>query len=327
MKYRRLGRAGVKVSEISLGTWILCDSLEEKRRAFEVIDQAYERGVNFFDTASSYAEGRAEAMLGEALSRHERSSYVVASKVYWPTGIGPNCRGLSRKHIFEQVHASLRRLRTDYIDLYYCHWFDPDTPVDETLRAFDDLVRQGKVLYIGVSNWTPVELAEGFRIVDEYLLNRIVAHQASYNMFDRHIEDELIDLCAQHGVGHVAFSPLAQGVLGGKYRRGWEPPEGSRARRDNIDAVVTVWHYLQDDILDAVEPLTGIARSLGLDLAQLALAWVLRQHNVASALVGASRPDQIDANAKAAGVTLPLEVQEDIKRILQSVNTSVKRTR
>jgi len=325
MNYRRLGSAGIQVSEISLGTWILCDALEQKEEAFAVIDKAHDLGINFFDTANAYSEGRAEQILGEALRKYRRSSYVLATKVYWPKGRWPNERGLSRKHIFDQVHASLERLGTSYIDLYYCHWFDPDTRLEETLKAMDDLVRQGKVLYVGVSNWSAVQISEALRVADQYLLDRIVANQPSYNMFDRYIEEESIALCEANGIGQVVYSPLAQGVLTGKYKPGAKPPESSRANKKGIGAMVTVRDYLNEEFLAKAEQLQPIARDIGLELSQLALAWVLRLPNVASALIGASRADQVEANAKASGVRLSEEVQEAVGNVLDSIRGSVRR--
>lgn len=325
MNYRRLGSAGIKVSEISLGTWILCDALEKKATAFEVIDKAYQLGINFFDTANAYSDGRAEMIVGEALRKYPRSSYVLATKVYWPMGHGPNERGLSRKHIFDQVHASLQRLGTSYIDLYYCHWFDPDTSVEETLKTMDDLVRQGKVLYVGVSNWSAVQISEALRVADRYLLDRIVASQPSYNMFDRYIEEESIALCEMNGIGQVVYSPLAQGVLTGKYRTRAKPPDSSRANKKGIRAMVTVQDYLKDEFLEKAELLEPIAHGIGLELSQLALAWVLRVPSVASALIGASRPDQIEANVKASGVRLADDVEEAVRKVLDSIRISVRR--
>ncbi len=211
MLYRRLGRTGLKVSEISLGTWISCDNLAQKEASIRIIDAAYQAGINFFDTANVYSDGRAETILGEALAKYPRESYVLATKVFWPMGDGPNDRGLSRKHVFEQVDKSLRRLGVDYLDLYYCHWFDKETPIDETLRAMDDLIARGKVLYLGVSNWTAAQISQGLCTVERYRLHPIVANQPSYNMFDRYIEQESLPLCARHGIGLVVYSPLAQG--------------------------------------------------------------------------------------------------------------------
>jgi aryl-alcohol dehydrogenase-like predicted oxidoreductase len=305
MNYRKLGRSGLKVSEISLGSWISCDNLEQKQTSFDIIDKAYSLGINFFDTANAYSGGRAETILGEALQKYPRSSYVLATKVFWPMGQGPNERGLSRKHIFDQVHASLKRLDTDYIDVYYCHWFDSETPLEETLRAMDDLVRQGKVLYVGVSNWTAAQISEGLRVSDHYMLDRIVANQPS-------------------GIGQVVYSPLAQGVLTGKYRRGMALPEGSRAANTGVRAEVMVSDYLTLEILGAVEELLLIAGDMNVKLSQLALAWVLRKQNVASALIGASRPEQVEDNVKASGLQLSAAVLDKIEEILSTIKHPVK---
>jgi aryl-alcohol dehydrogenase-like predicted oxidoreductase len=324
MNYRKLGRSGLKVSEISLGSWISCDNLEQKQTSFDIIDKAYSLGINFFDTANAYSGGRAETILGEALQKYPRSSYVLATKVFWPMGQGPNERGLSRKHIFDQVHASLKRLDTDYIDVYYCHWFDSETPLEETLRAMDDLVRQGKVLYVGVSNWTAAQISEGLRVSDHYMLDRIVANQPSYNMFDRYIEKESIPFCEKSGIGQVVYSPLAQGVLTGKYRRGMALPEGSRAANTGVRAEVMVSDYLTLEILGAVEELLLIAGDMNVKLSQLALAWVLRKQNVASALIGASRPEQVEDNVKASGLQLSAAVLDKIEEILSTIKHPVK---
>jgi aryl-alcohol dehydrogenase-like predicted oxidoreductase len=324
MNYRRLGRTGLKVSEISLGTWISCDDLSQKECAFRIIDKAFELGINFFDTANVYQNGRAEQILGEALEKYPRESVVVATKVFWPMGEGPNDRGLSRKHIIEQVDKSLLRLGMDYIDLYYCHWFDTEVPIDESLRAMDHLVEKGKVLYFGVSNWTAMQIAEGLGVVDRYLLNPIVVNQSSYNMFDRYIEQETIPLCARTGVGLVAYSPLGQGVLSGKYRKGKTMPKGSRAAQSTIQGAVTVLDYLNDDIRDHLESLHSIAADLRLSLSQLALAWTLRIPQMSSSLTGASSPAQVEENAKGSGVTIPGEVLAKIEGILKSCTYQVK---
>ena len=305
MNYRTLGRTGLKVSEISLGSWLSCHSLEDKGAAFEIISRAYDLGVNFFDTSDAYSLGNAELILGEALSGYPRESYVLATKVYWPTGPGPNDMGLSRKHIFSQIDASLKRLRADYVDIYYCHWYDRDTPAEETMRAMDGLVRQGKVLYIGVSNWTAAQISEALAVCDRLMLHRIAANQPSYNLFDRYIEKESIPFCARNGISQVVYSPLAQGVLSGKYKPGMAYPKDSRATNAGAGAQVTVWDYLKDELLEKVEELKRIADALGVSLSQLALAWVLRQPNVASALTGASRPGQVEENVKASGLAIP----------------------
>jgi voltage-dependent potassium channel beta subunit len=315
MKYRRLGRTGIKVSEISLGSWLTYGNTVEKETAIATIDKAYELGINFFDTANVYARGEAEKVVGEALRKYPRESYVLATKVFWPMGDGVNDRGLSRKHIYEQANASLKRLGLDYVDIYYCHRFDPETPVDETLRAIDDLIRQGKVLYVGVSEWTAAQITEALRVADRYLLDRIVVNQPVYNMFNRYIEKEIIPLSQREGIGQVVFSPLAQGVLTGKYKLGQELPEGSRATNPKTSQMIQ--RYMTEDLLKKVEQLNQLAKELNLSMVQLALAWVLRQENVASALVGASKPEQIEENVKASGIELSQEVIDKIEEILQ----------
>jgi aryl-alcohol dehydrogenase-like predicted oxidoreductase len=237
--------------------------------------------------------------------------------VYFPVGDGPNDRGLSRKHIVEQCHASLRRLGTDYIDLYQCHRFDDETPLDETLRALDDLVRQGKVLYVGVSEWTAGQIAEALRLADDLGLDRVVSNQPEYSVLQRRIEAEVLPLCAREGVGQVVWSPLAQGVLTGKYRKGQPPPPDSRAASRQMGAFVGRW--LGDEVLDAVERLLVVADEAGMPLAQLALAWVLREPNVASAIVGASRPGQLEENCRAAGRTLDAEVLAAVDKAVAGV--------
>jgi aryl-alcohol dehydrogenase-like predicted oxidoreductase len=242
---------------------------------------------------------------------------VLATKVYFPVGDGPNDRGLSRKHIVEQCHASLRRLGTDYIDLYQCHRFDDETPLDETLRALDDLVRQGKVLYVGVSEWSAGQIADALRLADDLGLDRVVSNQPEYSILQRRIEAEVLPLCAREGVGQVVWSPLAQGVLTGKYRKGEPPPPDSRAASRQMGAFVGRW--LTDEVLDAVERLLVVADEAGMSLAQLALAWVLREPNVASAIVGASRPGQVEENTGASGRTLDAEVLAAVDKAVAEV--------
>lgn len=314
MKYRRLGRTGLKVSEISLGSWLTYGNTVESNTATQVIDQAYELGINFFDTSNVYARGEAEKVVGQALRRFPRESYVLATKVFWPMGDGPNDRGLSRKHVYEQANASLKRLGLDYVDIYYCHRYDPETPVDETLRAIDDLVRQGKVLYVGVSEWTAAQIADALRVADRYLLDRIVVNQPIYNMLNRYIEPEIIPLSQREGIGQVVFSPLAQGVLTGKYKVGESFPEGSRATDARVNN--SMQRFLNEDLLNKVDQLSTIAKELDITMSQLAIAWILRQENVASALVGATRPEQIIENAKASGIELRNEVVHRIEEIL-----------
>jgi voltage-dependent potassium channel beta subunit len=311
MKYRKLGNTGLKVSEISLGSWLTYGGYVEKENAVNSIHKAYELGINFFDTANVYERGEAEKVVGEALSRYPRDSYVLATKVFWPMGDGPNDRGLSRKHVMEQCHASLKRLGTDYVDIYYCHRFDKETPVEETLRAIDDLITQGKILYAGVSEWTAVQMAEALAVADKYLLDRIVVNQPVYNMFNRYIEKEVIPFCEAKGIGQVVFSPLAQGLLSGKYKSVKDIPEDSRAAKlEGMRKGIT------EEKIEKVNALTGIAKELNITVAQLALAWILRQPNVASALIGASRPQQVEENAKASGIELSQDVLENIEAIL-----------
>jgi aryl-alcohol dehydrogenase-like predicted oxidoreductase len=261
--------------------------------------------------------GAAEEIVGRALNGFERDSYFLATKVYFPMGEGPNDRGLSRKHITEQCHASLERLGVDYVDLYQCHRYDEDTPLEETLRALDDLIRQGKVLYVGVSEWTADQIADALRLAKEMNLDRIVSNQPRYNMIQRQIEADIIPLCEREGVGQVVFSPLAQGVLTGKYRPGEAPEQGTRAADPESNRFMR--ELMNEEVLSAVEKLGSVASDAGLGMSQLALAWVLRQENVSSAIIGASRPEQVEDNAKAAGVRLSADVVSEIDGILKDV--------
>ncbi|MDQ1912592.1 aldo/keto reductase family protein [Paenibacillus sp. GD4] len=313
MNYRKLGNSGLKVSEISLGSWLTYGGYVENENAVKSIEQAYDLGVNFFDTANMYERGEAEKVMGKVLNAYPRESYVLATKVFNKMGEGPNDRGLSRKHIMEQCHASLKRLNAEYIDIYYCHRYDPETPLEETLRALDDLVSQGKVLYIGVSEWTPAQITEAFAIADKLLLDKLIVNQPVYHMFNRYIEKEIIPLGQAKGFGQVVFSPLAQGILTGKYRRGQAVPENSRAASKGWDE-----KRLNEETLSKVEQLAEIADGLGLRMSQLAIAWILRQSNVASALVGASRPEQVVENCSASGVKLSQEILEQIEQILKA---------
>ncbi|WP_426454431.1 aldo/keto reductase family protein [Paenibacillus sp. S-38] len=313
MQYRKLGRSGLKVSEISLGSWMTYGGYVENERAVRSIEQAYDLGINFFDTANVYERGEAEKLVGRVLGSYPRESYVLATKVFGNMGDGPNDRGLSRKHITEQCHASLKRLGTDYVDLYYCHRYDPETPLEETLRALDDLVTQGKVLYVGVSEWTAAQMVEALGIADRYLLDRIIVNQPIYNLFNRYIEKEVIPTGTAKGISQVVFSPLAQGLLTGKYRLGEAVPADSRAASKNWGE-----DRINEKKLRQVEQLTAIADELGIQVSQLALAWVLRQENVASALVGASRPEQVTENATASGISLSSEVLQRIEAVLEA---------
>ncbi|QBD75981.1 aldo/keto reductase [Ktedonosporobacter rubrisoli] len=318
MEYRRLGRAGVKVSTISLGSWLTYSKSIEDQTAIQCIHRAYELGINFFDTANVYNLGEAEKVVGRALQAFPRESYVLASKVFHPMGDGPNDRGLSRKHIMEQCHASLKRLGTDYIDLYQCHRYDPETPLDEVLRALDDLITQGKVLYVGVSEWTATQIADAVYTSRALNLDQIVSNQPMYNMLSRFIEHDVIPLCEREGIGQVVFSPLAQGVLTGKYRPGEQPPVGSRAADSEINYFIKQL-FMQDRTLSAIQHLQALAAEGGYTLAQLALAWTLSQKNVSSAIIGASRPEQIEENVKASTIKLSAEVLQRIDSVLEGL--------
>jgi voltage-dependent potassium channel beta subunit len=312
MKYRKLGGTGLKVSEISLGSWLTYGGYVERENAVNAIKTAYDLGINFFDTANVYERGAAEELVGEALKAYPRESYVLATKVFGQMGDGPNDRGLSRKHITEQANASLKRLGHDYVDIYYCHRYDTETPLEETLRALDDLVRQGKVLYLGVSEWQASQMAEALGVADRYLLDRIVVNQPIYNMFERYIEKEVIPLGERSGIGQVVFSPLAQGLLTGKYTSASDIPEGSRAAKlDWMRKGIT------EEKIAKVRKLEVIAGELNITVGNLALAWILRKSNVASALVGASSPEQVTENAKASGIELGEDVLNRIEEILK----------
>jgi aryl-alcohol dehydrogenase-like predicted oxidoreductase len=312
MKYRKLGNSGLKVSEISLGSWLTYGGYVERENAVNSIHKAYELGINFFDTANVYERGEAEKVVGEVLKAYPRESYVLATKVFGEMGDGPNDKGLSRKHIFEQLHSSLKRLGTDYVDVYYCHRYDTETPIEETLRALDDLVTQGKVLYVGVSEWTATQMAQALAVADKYLLDRIIVNQPIYNLFNRYIEKEVIPLGEKQGIGQVVFSPLAQGMLTGKYNSISDIPQDSRAAK--IDHFRK--HGLTEENIAKVKQLETVAIDLQISIGNLALAWILRQPNVASALVGASRPQQVEDNVKASGIALSAEVLERIESIL-----------
>lgn len=312
MKYRRLGSSGLKVSVISLGSWLTYGKTVGDDVAIRTIKRAYELGVNFFDSANVYERGEGERVMAKALRDYPRESYVITTKAFWPMGDGPNDRGLSRKHVFEQLHQSLRRMQLDYVDIFYCHRYDSETPVEETLRVIDDLITQGKILYAGVSEWSAAQIEEAVAIADRYLLDRIVVNQPQYNLLNRYIEREVIPVSRRYGIGQVVFSPLAQGILTGKYRGG-RIPEDSRAAKGEINFSIKNW--LTPENLAKVDELEQIAQSLGITLVELALAWVIRDPIVASALVGASRPEQIEQNVKAAEVELPTEVLERIDEL------------
>jgi aryl-alcohol dehydrogenase-like predicted oxidoreductase len=314
MEYRHLGKSGLVISELAYGNWVTHGSQVEEQAAAQCVRAALDEGITTFDTADVYAGGRAEEVLGRALAGVRRESLEIFTKVYWPTGEGRNDRGLSRKHITEAAHASLRRLQTDYIDLYQAHRYDYETPLEETLRAFDDLVRAGKVLYIGVSEWRADEIAAALKIAGELGLDRIVSNQPQYNMLWRVIEPEVVPLCEREGIGQIVFSPIAQGVLTGKYRPGAAPPADSRATDPSGSNFIKRW--LTDDTLEAVSKLSPLAEAAGLSLAQLAVAWTLQNPNVSAAIIGATRPEQVRENVKAAGVRLDPDLMSRIDEVL-----------
>ena len=296
MNHRHLGQSGLLVSEISYGNWITHGSQVEKDAAIACVRAALEEGITSFDTADVYAGTRAEEVLGEALAHERRQGLEICTKLYWPVGPGPNDRGLSRKHVFEALHGSLRRLRTDYVDLYQAHRYDVETPLEETMLAFADLVRQGKVLYIGLSEWTAEQIGRAAALARE-LKVPLVSNQPQYSMLWRVIEAEVIPMCERLGIGQIVWSPIAQGVLTGKYLPGQPPPEGSRATDERGSQFIA--RLLTDDVLTRVQKLKPIARETGLSMAQLAVAWTLRDARVTSALVGASSVAQLEENLAA----------------------------
>ncbi len=315
MEYRRLGSSGMYVSEITYGNWITHGSQVEQDAAIKCVRTAFDLGITTFDTADVYAGTRAETVLGKALKGIRRESYELFTKVYFPTGTGKNDRGLSRKHIMESVHASLKRLQTDHIDLYQFHRFDYEAPLEESLSAFDDLIRQGKVMYIGFSEWNADQINSALRIQDAKGYNRFVSSQPQYSMLWRVIEGKVDPLCRAEGIGHIVWSPIAQGALSGKYLPGKKPPAGSRAT-DKKGGANMISRWIKDDVLTAVQNLKPIADQEGLTLAQLAVAWVLQNPNVSSAIIGATKPSQIKENVKASGVKLSADTLKAIDKVL-----------
>jgi voltage-dependent potassium channel beta subunit len=314
MEFRHLGRSGLLVSEISYGNWITHGSQVEEEQATACVRAALDLGITTFDTADVYAGTRAEAVLGRALAGQRREGLEIFTKVYWPTGPGPNDRGLSRKHIHESINGSLRRLQVDYVDLYQAHRFDASTPLEETMEAFADVVRAGKALYIGVSEWRASEIRAAHDLARE-LHVPLVSNQPQYNMLWRVIEAEVVPTCEEVGMGQIVWSPIAQGVLTGKYVPGEEPPAGSRAT-DEKSGANFIKRFLNDDVLTRVQRLKPIAEQAGLTLAQLAVAWTLQNPNVSSAIVGATRPEQLEDNVKAAGVRLDTALLKAIDEVL-----------
>ena len=318
MEYRRLGSSGMYVSEISYGNWITHGSQVEQNSAIACVRAALDVGITTFDTADVYAGTKAEVVLGKALKGVRRESYELFTKVYWPTGPGKNDRGLSRKHIMESVHASLKRLGTDHIDLYQMHRFDYEAPLEESIRAFEDLIRQGKVNYIGFSEWTADQISAGLAIQKELGYTRFVSSQPQYSALWRVIESKVIPLCEKEGIGQIVWSPMAQGVLTGKYLPGKKPPAGSRAT-DKKSGAEMISRWMKDDVLGAVQKLVPIAQSLDLTMGQLALAWALSNKNVSSVIMGATKPKQVKDNAKASGIKLSADVLKAIDDALGNV--------
>ncbi|WP_066520740.1 aldo/keto reductase family protein [Curtobacterium ammoniigenes] len=318
MEYRYLGNSGLKVSEITYGNWLTHASQVENDAAIACVRAALDEGITTFDTADVYANTGAETVLGEALKGQRRESLEIATKVFGPTGPKQhNDTGLSRKHILESINGSLRRLQTDYVDLYQAHRFDYETPLEETMQAFADIVRQGKVLYIGVSEWTAEQLRAGHKLATE-LGVQLISNQPQYSALWRVIEGEVVPASKELGVSQIVWSPIAQGVLTGKYQPGQPLPEGSRATDDKGGARM-IGRWMRDDVLERVQQLKPIAEELNLSMAQLAVAWVLQNENVASAIIGASRPEQVHDNAGAAGVTIPSDAIQRIDSALDGV--------
>jgi voltage-dependent potassium channel beta subunit len=314
MEYRRLGKHGLKVSELSLGAWLTFGEQIDEATARECMLAAFEAGVNYFDNADAYAAGQAEIVMGKIMKDLKRSDLVISSKLFWPLGSGPNDRGLSRKHIMESVHGSLRRLGTDYLDLYFCHRYDPETPVEEVVRAMDDLVHQGVVLYWGTSEWRGGQIAHAVGLARQWGLYAPAVEQPQYHMFKRDVvETELVEAAQQHGLGLVTWSPLASGILTGKYNDGI--PSGSRMEQHE-------WlrGNLTQEKIDKVRQLTALARELDASVAQLALAWLLRLPELSSVITGASRVGQVHENLKAAELKTKLtsDVLERIEVILDN---------
>ena len=310
MKYRRLGRAGIKLSEIGLGGWLTFGHVSDERSGRELIDKAFECGINFFDTANVYATGACETMWGQLLSQYTRSSCVLATKVYFPMSDGPNDGGLSRKHIMEQCEASLKRLDTDYIDLYQCHRYDEETPLEETIRAMDDLVHQGKILYWGFSCWPADKIRKTLQICGDRLYAP-VSSQPHYNMLTRDLEVEVLPVCREHGIGQVVFSPLEQGLLTGKYKPGRPLPAQSRASDERQNQWIKDLAADQK-VLEHIDRLHAVADEVGCTLSQLSLAWILQKDGFTSCITGATRPEQIEENCKASGIELS---QDQLARI------------
>lgn len=317
MKYRVLGNSGFKISEITYGNWLTHGGTVEEDQAIKTVHAAFDAGITTFDTADVYANLKAEEVLGKALQGKRREGLEIFTKVYWPVADkGPNDVGLSRKHIMESINGSLKRLGTDYVDLYQAHRFDYETPLEETMQAFADLVRAGKVLYVGVSEWNAKQIAAGHKLSKE-LGFQLISNQPQYSMLWRVIEAEVIPTSQELGISQIVWSPMAQGVLTGKYLPGKPVPSGSRAADPSTSSIIQ--KYMGEETLTKVQGLKPIAEQLGIKMGQLAIAWVLQNKNVASAIVGASRPEQIADNVKALGIEIPHELMKQIDEVLAGV--------
>lgn len=317
MEFRKLGRSGLTISEIAYGNWLTHGSQVEEDAALACVRAALDAGITTFDTADVYAQTRAESVLGRALKDERREGLEIFTKVFFPTGPGPNDRGLGRKHIMESIDNSLRRLQTDYVDLYQAHRYDPSVPLEETMEAFADVVHSGKAHYIGVSEWTADQIRSAHALARELCIP-LVSSQPQYSMLWRVIEDEVVPTCEELGLGQIVWSPIAQGVLTGKYAPGAPLPAGSRAT-DEKGGATFVGRFLRDDVLERVQQLKPLAEQAGLSLAQLAVAWVLQNSNVSAAIIGASRPEQVTENVKAAGVKLEADLMQAIDTVLDPV--------
>jgi aryl-alcohol dehydrogenase-like predicted oxidoreductase len=317
MEFRHLGRSGLMISEIAYGNWITHGSQVEEEAADACVKAALDVGITTFDTADAYAGTKAEEVLGRALQGQRREGLEILTKVFWPTGPGPNDRSLSRKHLTESINGSLRRLQTDYVDVYQAHRYDYSTPLEETMSAFADIVHSGKALYIGVSEWTATEIRAGWEMAQDLKI-QLVSNQPQYSMLWRVIEAEVIPMSVECGLGQVVFSPIAQGILTGKYEPGKQPPAGSRAT-DEKSGADFISRFLTDEVLGTVQKLKPLAEQAGLSMAQLAVAWVLQNPNVSAAIIGASRPEQVYDNAKASGVKLGADLLKAIDEVVDPI--------
>ena len=315
MNYRRLGDAGVKLSQIGLGGWLTVGNAIDTETAAAVMNKSFELGINFYDTADVYAQGKSEEVWGQLLEDRRRADFVLASKVFFPTGSGPNDKGLSRKHIMESCDASLRRLKTDYLDLYQCHRLDPQTPLEETITAMHDLIRRGKVLYWGFSEWPVEQIEKCLQICGSARLEKPKSSQPQYNMLQRSIEAQIMPHCDKAGIGQVVFSPLAQGVLTGKYRPGQPFPTDSRAADSRQNLFIKKWTD-DKELLTRVHKLDAIAKEAKCSMAQLALAWILRRPEVTSCIIGATKPRQVEENVQAVGMNLDESMVRRIEDVL-----------